>query len=115
MSEFLSKSFDLTLKHYKISAKALAEESGASASQISEFRNGKRNLSTIQLERVMVAMDTIAPGSRHHFCMLMSGENPVALEEQVKSLNSKQLAALLNSVADRLAAAQTRELVGTLT
>lgn len=103
MSEFLSKNFDQTLKEFKISGKALAEESGASPSQISEFRKGKRNLSSAQLERVMVAMDAIAPGARLRFCILCAG-----------TMSHSQLAALLNSVADRLDPSPSQELVGTL-
>lgn len=103
MSEFLSENFDRTLKNFKISGKSLAEESGASASQISEFRKGKRNLSTAQLERVLVAMDELAPGSRLHFCLLSAGK-----------IEHTQIAVLLNSVADQISSSTSRELAGTL-
>ena len=120
MREFLAESFDQTLKKYKITGKRLADASGASPSQISEFRSGKRTLNSALLERVMLAMDQLEPGSRRYFCTLLAGGeleniNTFEIAKQVELLNSKQLAALLNSVADRLATAQSRELAGTLT
>ena len=115
MSEFIAGNFHQTLKRFNISARQLSDVSGASTSQLSEFRNGKRNLSTAQLERVMVAMEELAPGSRRHFCMLLAGENPEGLASQIEFLSSQELAVLLNSVADRIVKKSSHQLVGTLT
>lgn len=104
MSAFLSKSFAATLKEFDITGVSIAKKIGASPSQISDFKNGKRNLSSAQLERVMIAMDAIAPGSRLHFCLLAAG-----------SIEQKQLSVLLKSVADRLESISSDELVGILT
>ena len=111
----MHKEFDRTVKHYKITGRELCEKVRISTAALSKFRSGKINLTTENLNLLLSAMDEIKPGSRRYFCMLLAGENPEGLAQQVEFLSSKELAALLNSVADRLAAAQTRELVGTLT
>ena len=104
MSEFLSQSFADTLKEFNLTGAAIARKANASPSQISDFKNGNRNLSTVQLENVLVAMEELAPGSRLHFCLLAAG-----------TINHKQLAVLLNSVANHLASSPSRGLAGTLT
>ena len=109
------KEFDQTIRHFNITASSLCREVGLSTAALSKFRSGKSNLTTENLQRLIYAMDKLHPGSRRYYCMLLAGEDPEGLAEQVSFLSSKELAALLNTVADRLAASQSRELAGTMT
>lgn len=119
MSESIYKIFDKTLRYYKISGKQLAQASEVSQGHISGFRNGRVNLSTEVLERVLVEMDAIAPGSRLHFCELLAGQNlaptVAVMLQQVECMDATDLAQLLNIVADRLTKKKVRAFAGTLT
>ena len=54
-------------------------------------------------------MDEIVPGSRLYFCLLLAGKNPDWLNMEdsldpvllVDSMSGRQLASLLNAIADR--------------
>jgi len=97
-----SESFDKTLDRFNISQKAIAMKVGISPSSISEFRSGKRGISCIQLEKVLLAMDELEPGSRRHFCMLAAGQDPTDLVEQVQFWKPHESAAVMRAIADKL-------------
>ena len=63
----LSTCFDATVRFYRISAKQLSQLSGVSENHISEFRRGKRDISTTVLSKLVSGMDQLAPGSRQQF------------------------------------------------
>ncbi len=65
----LSKRFDETLDFYRISGKELFKLTGISESHISEFRRGKRDISTNVLFRLVDAMDYLAPGAGSYLMM----------------------------------------------
>ncbi len=79
----LATSFDATLKRYRISAKELSKLTGVSENHISEFRRGKGDVSTKILSRLLDAMENLSPGSKQHFCQMISGQSPRSLEQSL--------------------------------
>jgi len=50
------EAFDLTLKHFKLSAKDLSAQSGVSESSISRYRRGDQSLSTDALDSILAVL-----------------------------------------------------------
>lgn len=50
------EAFDLTLKHFKLSAKEIAAQSGVSESSISRYRRGEQSLSTDALDSILAVL-----------------------------------------------------------
>lgn len=74
----ISKCFDETLKKYRITGAALARKANISPSHVSQFRNGKGgDVTHTSLEKMLEAMESLAPGSRLYFCLLLAGKNPI--------------------------------------
>lgn len=94
--------FDQTLKQLGITGKKLAEVTGVSTTHISEFRNGKTNISCEMLERLLNGADQIKPGAKRYFCELLADQTPQPVEDPIERLDDMQLARLLLRVADRL-------------
>jgi len=93
--------FDQTLKRYRIRATALSERAGVSNGLISDFRRGRKATTTDTLEKILEAMEELAPGSRGYFYQQMAGES-TNLIDQISSVPDEQLAILIDVVADRL-------------
>lgn len=91
--------FDQTLKRYRIKAVTLSERSKVSNSLISAIRRGKPT-TTDTLEKLLAAMEELAPGSRSYFYHQMAGSEH--LIELVSTIPDEQLAVLIDIVADRL-------------
>lgn len=104
---------DRTLKHFDINAGKLAKISRVSPSQISEFRKGKRNLGSDAIDRVLANLDGMAPGSLNYFCWQLAGGKP-SLQDEIAYLQPKELALLLNAIADKLHTANQPQHVGIL-
>lgn len=109
-SMLIHEAFDRTLKKQSISAKTLSGLAKVSEAHISQFRNGKGgDVSHTTLERLLAAMDEMAPGAKLYFCLLLAGKNPdrLTMEDSldpvllVDSLSGRQVASLLNAIADR--------------
>lgn len=94
--------FDKTLKKFSIAGKKLAEVTGVSMTHISEFRNGKTNVSCEMLERLLNGADQIEPGAKQYFCALLAGEKPQSIEDTIDDLDDVQLARILYVAASRL-------------
>lgn len=92
--------FDQTLKRYRIKATELSARAGVSNGLISEFRKGRKATTTDTLERILDAMEELAPGSKGHFYQQMAGSEN--LIEQVSNIPDEQLAVLIDVAADRL-------------
>ena len=69
------KAFNKTLETYGISGKAIAQAANASESFVSQFRRGKKGATDEMLDKLLGAMQTLAPGSRRYFCSLVAGES----------------------------------------
>jgi len=91
--------FDMTLRHFRIKAVDLSERAGVSNSLISSIRNGKPT-TTDTLEKLLDAMEELAPGSKGYFYGQLAG--PDYLDEMINALPNEQLAVLIDLVADRL-------------
>lgn len=92
--------FDQTLKRYGIKAVALSELSGVSSALISDFRHGRKATTTDTLEKILEAMEELAPGSNGYFHNQMAGSKN--LVELITNVPDEQLAVLIDIVADRL-------------
>jgi hypothetical protein len=72
---------------------------------LSEFRNGKANLSTASLKTLLDAMEKLAPGSRAYFCSVMAGEplkDYTTAVDIVNALPPEELSQLLVAIAARM-------------
>lgn len=92
--------FDQTLKHYRIKAVELSERAGVSNGLISDFRNDRKATTTDTLEKILEAMEELAPGSSGYFHSQMAGSKN--LVDLVSNVPDEQLAVLIEIVADRL-------------
>lgn len=61
-----------TLEEYSISGKMLADQAGISSSMVSQFRRGKTGMTDEVLDKILTAMERIAPGSRRYLCNLLA-------------------------------------------
>lgn len=91
--------FDQTLKRYSIKAVVLSELSGISNSMISAIRKGKPT-TTDTLEKLLAAMEELAPGSKSYFYHQMAGEDN--LIDLISTIPDEQLATIIDIVAERL-------------
>lgn len=99
MSHF-STAFDQTLKHHRIKAVALSRKIGISNGLISDFRHGRKATTTETLERMLAAMEELAPGSRGYFYRQLAGSCPP--EIFARTASDEQLARVVDIVAQRL-------------
>lgn len=107
MGDHFGTIFDRTIRKFDLKARAIAREADLSASALSAFRTGKKNLSTQSLKTLLDAMERLAPGSRAHFHSLAAGEplqDYTTIEDVVNSLPPEELPKLLNAIADRIQA-----------
>ncbi len=94
MRRKLKEAFFLAIKESKLTGKELARLSGLSESQLSEFRNGKRE---ITLENFEQAVNALPPDAYHRFwCQLA-----------VSQMNPDQLCELITMAASQLRSNQT--------
>jgi transcriptional regulator with XRE-family HTH domain len=69
--------FAETIQYYGIKARDLHEVSGVSQNHISEFKNGKGNISVNVMWKLVEGMEVLAPGSRaYFFTRLVGDKNP---------------------------------------
>lgn len=67
-----------TIKIYGIKNKDLASLAGVSPSYITEIRKGRANPTGEIIEKLLGAMETLAPGARRYFCDRLAEESPSA-------------------------------------
>jgi transcriptional regulator with XRE-family HTH domain len=89
---------DASLHHFRITGKRLSDESGITQSHISDFRNGKKQLTNANLDALLDAGDRIQPGFRRYFALSLAGGSVADID----SMDSAALAQMLVKVADRL-------------
>ena len=100
-----SKAFDKTLERHGITGKWLKEASGVSEQMISNFRNGKKQVWTDSLERMIEALPIEA--QQYFFESLLSvnqGSERLHpnLEQTIEEMETGALASVLSAIADRL-------------
>lgn len=74
-----SDPFSATIRRYRISASELSQLTGVSGKHISEFKNGKRDVSSSLLVRLLDGIDELKPGAKQYFWQLASGQSPQPL------------------------------------
>jgi transcriptional regulator with XRE-family HTH domain len=80
---------DITLKHFKISAKELAAKSGVAESSISRYRRGERDIQADSLERLIAALPSEARNYLYFNCL-------------IRDIDDAGIATLLQAIAIRL-------------
>lgn len=76
-----NEAFDYVLNLYKVSAEEVARISGINKSAISKFRNGKHQMNSDNLQKIVQALP---PDARSHFTMLFSFSNNKIAEKSNK-------------------------------
>lgn len=72
----LREFFGEVKRHHGITGKAISELSGISQNHISEYINGKRDVTSETLWRMIEAMDKISPGARKDFALKIASDRP---------------------------------------
>jgi transcriptional regulator with XRE-family HTH domain len=70
-------------RHHGITGKAISEQTGISQNHISEYINGKRDVTTDVLWRMLEAMDEISPGARRDLAKRIAGDRPEITYEEL--------------------------------
>lgn len=96
----ISHCFDKTLHNYGITVNWLSERSGVNAQMISRFRNGRNEIRTDTLAKLLQPMSFEA--KEYFFSLLLENRMRVNLEILVESLSSDELHELFNLVAERV-------------
>lgn len=107
INQFFKKAQD----DYGIQSKELAQRLKISRNHLSEFRNGKSNITLDLLWQMLLVMDEIAPGSRAYTCQLMAGnipmrqakttDRPKSLEELIDVATDQEIYYIMLKIADR--------------
>jgi transcriptional regulator with XRE-family HTH domain len=100
----IREAFDQTLEKYRIGAKMLADAAGVSDSTVSQFRRGKKGMTDEMLDKLLKAMETIAPGSRGYFCSLLADRSLSErgiLVGSIDDIPEEEIPRLLISIARR--------------
>lgn len=78
----LREFFGEVKRHHGITGKAISELTGVSQNHISEYINGKRDVTTEVLWRMIEAMDEISPGARRDLAKkIASDRREITYEE----------------------------------
>jgi transcriptional regulator with XRE-family HTH domain len=84
------QAIDQAIKEFNLSAKDLAEKTGMSSSQLSQYRHGKREIHTDNLEKLITAL----PEHVRHY---------VFFNCLVSELSGSGIAVLLNAISLKIA------------
>ena len=109
----IHQAFDETLTRHRISGKLLAQTAGASESLVSQFRRGKKGVTDEMLDKLLKAMESIAPGARRHFCALVADESVSSKGSLLSSLDDiseEEIPRLLIAIARRWQSPQDKVL-----
>jgi transcriptional regulator with XRE-family HTH domain len=77
--------FKQVKKERQITGRALSQASGVTQAIISEFINGKRDVSLDNFWSLLQGMEKLSPGSIELFCALLVGKSEISLldEDQI--------------------------------
>lgn len=106
----IHEAFDQTLKRYRINGRAIAQVAEVSESLVSQFRHGKTGVTDEMLDKLLNAMQEIAPGSRKYFCSLVAGEpmEVKSLKDVVEAISEDEIPDLLMAIARRWRVADSK-------
>ena len=106
----LKEIFTEIKSRHGITGKALSEATGISQKHISEYINGKRDVTSSTLWRMIEAMDELSPGAKKDFgCELAELWKPTDLKNLVAGMSIAQLNQLLFFVAETLEKIRLRD------
>lgn len=103
----ISQALDRTINEFGISATWLAERSGVSQRMISRFRNGKQQIYSDSLEKIL---DTLPSDARVYFFQLL-GVSPISLKASIEVMDDMELAILLSAIAEKLQKGKAKQLI----
>ncbi|MBD3557392.1 hypothetical protein H6S82_00720 [Planktothrix sp. FACHB-1355] len=108
----IHEAFNETLKRYRIGGRALAQAAEVSESLVSQFRHGKTGVTDQMLDKLLQAMQQIAPGSRKYFCSLVAGEpaGVTTVEKIIEAISEDEIPDLLMAIAQRWRATENKVL-----
>lgn len=107
-----SQEFDQTLSHFGISARWIANESGVSEVIISKFRNGKKEVQTDTLSKLIGALPSEV--QEYYFGRLLGTSihpKKLDIENFISDIDHIQLAALLSAIATKLRKVESAEVI----
>lgn len=93
----------------KIKGKELSQETGISEGNISEFFQGKVNMTVPTLDRIVEAMEKISPGARRDYAQELAGilstskTGGILLEQQISELPKESKKKLIIAIVESLA------------
>ena len=96
-------------KSRKIKGKELSLETGIAEGNISEFFNGKVNMTIPTLDKIVEAMEKISPGARREYAQELAGilsaseGGKVLLEQQINDLPKESKKQLIMAIVESLA------------
>lgn len=93
----IQNAFDKALDHFRIKPQQICKVSGVSSSQMSQWRNNKKDVSTRVLGQMLEAMEKIEPKALEAFGNYLCGKQPGD-----RKLSNKVLAEELSKLADAL-------------
>ena len=100
----INESFVTTMSKFGIKAKDLAELTGISAQQVTEFRRGRSWLSQDTFESLLENMERLSPGSKRYFCGLLANEaiahtdKKQQLIDMIENANPEEIEAVLLAI-----------------
>ncbi|MFB2833590.1 hypothetical protein [Floridanema evergladense] len=109
MSELLPhQALKKALDHYGVVGEELASAAGIHKTFVSDIRNGKKWMSEETFQKILVAMDSLKPGSRKYFCTLLAGasENCTTdlgekLEQLIEAADDEDIEKAMLAIAKR--------------
>lgn len=99
------KALKKTQDFYGVRGKDLAELAGIGVPHLSQIRSEKSWPSEEVLMQLLGAMESLAPGSRLHFCTLLAGlqVTPAVKELEFEEMGDEELGAFVVRASDELA------------
>ncbi len=102
----IGKILKIIQKNYQIDSKKLAEKSNISEKHLSQFRNGRSNLTYEALWNLILALEEIEPRSRIDLGLLIGGcceENgEVNWEKIINIISEQDVALILNAIGKKI-------------
>lgn len=96
-----NEALDQTFNHFKINAKAVADRAGISAQTISDYRRGRKDLSTRYLKKIL---NNLQEEEKKYFSRLagISCEINGDVRKQLDQMTAEELSQLVVAIGQRI-------------